>query len=62
VYLGCKLIRGAFHLDIPFICQFRVIKALSVFSGVFIAEEVDDVGDKWSGDTTTADVQILLQA
>jgi hypothetical protein len=28
-------------------------------SGIFIAEEVG-VGDKWSGDTTTVDVQILL--
>jgi hypothetical protein len=23
-----------------------------VFSGVFITEEVDGVGDEWSGDTT----------
>jgi len=27
-----------------------------VFSGNFIAEEVDGVGDKGSGDTTTVDV------
>jgi hypothetical protein len=34
----------------------------SVFYGVFIAEEVDRVGDKGSGDTTTVDVQTLLEA
>jgi hypothetical protein len=33
-----------------------------VFSGVFIAEEVDGVGDRGSGDTTMVDVQILLEA
>jgi hypothetical protein len=33
-----------------------------MFSGVFIAEEVDGVGDKKSGDTTIADVQTLLEA
>jgi hypothetical protein len=32
-----------------------------VFSGVFIAEEVDGAGDKGSGDTTTVDVQTLLE-
>jgi len=33
-----------------------------VFSGVFIAEKFDGVGDKGSGDTATVDVQILLEA
>jgi hypothetical protein len=33
-----------------------------LFSGVFIAEEVDGVGDTGSGDTTTVDVQTLLEA
>jgi hypothetical protein len=33
-----------------------------VFSGVFIAEEVDGVGDKESGDTTAVHVQTLLEA
>jgi hypothetical protein len=32
-----------------------------VFSGVFIAEEVDGVGDKGSGDTTRDDVQTFLE-
>jgi hypothetical protein len=32
-----------------------------VFSGVFIAEEVDGIGDKGLGDTTTGDVQMLLE-
>jgi hypothetical protein len=30
--------------------------------GVFIAEEGDGVGDKGSGDSTTVDVQTLLEA
>ena len=33
-----------------------------MFSGVFIAEEVDGVGDKGSGGTTTVDVWTLLEA
>jgi hypothetical protein len=33
-----------------------------VFFGVFIAEEVDGVGDKGSGDTPVADAQALLEA
>lgn len=31
-----------------------------MFYAVFIAEEVDAIGDKGLGDTTTADVQTLL--
>ena len=34
----------------------------SVFSGVFVAEKVDGVGDKGSGDTEIFDMQILLEA
>jgi hypothetical protein len=34
----------------------------AVFSGVFVAEEVDVVGDKESGDTATFDVPALLEA
>jgi hypothetical protein len=33
-----------------------------MFYGVFIAEEVDGVGDEVSGNTTTVDVQTLLEA
>jgi hypothetical protein len=33
----------------------------SVFSGVFIAEEVVGAGEKGSGDTTMVDVQTFLQ-
>jgi hypothetical protein len=33
-----------------------------VFSGTFIAEEVDEVGEKGSGDTTMIDVQTPLEA
>jgi hypothetical protein len=33
----------------------------SIFSGFFIAEEVDGVGDKGSRDITTVDVQTLLR-
>jgi hypothetical protein len=31
-------------------------------SGVFIVEEVDGMGDKRSGDTTTVNMQIFLKA
>jgi len=33
-----------------------------MFSGIFIAKEVDDVGDMGSGDTTTVVVQTLRSA
>jgi len=33
-----------------------------MFSGVFIAEEVDGIGDKGSGDIVTFKVQALLEA
>jgi len=33
-----------------------------VFSGVFRAEEDDEVGDRRSGDSTMVDVQTLLEA
>ena len=33
-----------------------------MFSGVFIPEEADGVGDKGSGDTVTVDVQTPLVA
>jgi hypothetical protein len=37
-------------------------RSYSVFYGVYIAEEVDGVRDKVSGNTTTVDVQTLLEA
>jgi len=33
-----------------------------VFSGVFIAKDIDGVGDKESGNTTMVDVQTTLEA
>jgi len=33
-----------------------------VFSGVLITEEVNGTGDQQPGDTTTVDVQTLLEA
>jgi hypothetical protein len=30
-----------------------------MFSGVFIAEEVDEIGEKWSGNSKTVKVQDL---
>ena len=33
-----------------------------MFCGIFIAEEVDEAGDKGSGGSTEADVQTLLEA
>jgi hypothetical protein len=49
-------------LDVSFICWLRIFRVVSVFSGDFIAEEVDRGEDKGSGDTTTVDVQTLLEA
>jgi hypothetical protein len=34
----------------------------TVFSGDFIAKELDRIGDKWSGDTTIADMQTCLES
>jgi len=56
------IIRGVFHLGISSICCFQVSGSSSVFFGVFIAEEVDGVGDKGSGDTPVAVAQTLLEA
>ena len=50
-----KLIKGVFHLETS-ICRFRVIRVLFCVSGIFIPEEVDGPRDKWSGDTTTVNV------
>jgi len=44
-----------------FICWFRVVRSSSAFSGVFIAEDIDGVGDKRSGDTTAIDVDTHLE-
>jgi len=33
-----------------------------MFSGVYVAEGVDGVGDEVSGDTTTFDIQTLFEA
>jgi len=30
-----------------------------MFSGVFIAEDIDQIGDKWSGNSKTVKVQTL---
>jgi hypothetical protein len=38
----------------------NLVNSAFVFSGVFIAEEVDGVGDKESGDTTTVGTQTIL--
>jgi len=54
--------RGVFHLGISSMCCFQVLGSSSVFFGVFIAEEVDGVGDKGSGYTPAAVAQTLLEA
>jgi hypothetical protein len=56
--LAVQLIRGVFLLDISFICRFRVIRFL-LFSGVFIAKEVDGVQAKGSGNITTVFIHTL---
>jgi hypothetical protein len=38
------------------------ISLISQFSGVFIAEEVDGIGDKWSGNSKTGTVHTLYKA
>jgi hypothetical protein len=43
-----------------FIYWFRVVRSSSVFSGVFIAEDVDGIGEKKSGDTIAVDLQTHL--
>ena len=45
--------RGLFHLDISYICWFRVVFC------AFIADKVDGVVDKGSGGTTSLDVDTL---
>jgi hypothetical protein len=53
-----QLIIRVFHMDISFVCWFWFF---SVFSGVFIAEGVDGIGDQVSGDSTALDIQTLLE-
>jgi hypothetical protein len=60
--LGAQIITGARHLDITFICWFRVIKVFSEFCGVFRPEEVHGVGDNGSGGTITIDVQTFFES
>jgi hypothetical protein len=49
-------------VDIPSSAGSGSSGSSSEFSGVFIAEEVDRVGDIGSGDATVVDVQTLLEA
>jgi len=51
-----------FHLDIFFVCWFRVIRVLFCVFWVFIAEDVDGLEDKVSVRRYhTVDAQILLE-
>jgi hypothetical protein len=56
LYFHFTCLRGA-HRD-----NFTLLASSSVFSEVCIAEEVDGVGEKVSGDTTVVDIQTLLEA
>jgi hypothetical protein len=63
LHLGCTTNKR----EIPFgyllhLLVFRSSRSSSVFSVVFIAEDVDGVGDKGSGDTTVVNVETLLDA
>jgi hypothetical protein len=49
-----------FHLDSS-LCWFRIIRVLFCVLWVFVAENVDGLEEKVSGDTTTVDLQILLE-
>ena len=62
LYVGCTTdYRGIPPEYLSSICWFRAWGSSSAFSGVFIVEEVEGVGDKRSRDTTV-EVQPLLAA
>ena len=54
-----QLFGGVFHLDITSAVGSGISGSHSVFFGVYVAEEVDGVGDKGSGDTTMVDAETL---
>lgn len=53
LYFGCTAKQRRIRLDISFLCWFRSSGSSFMFSGVFLAEEVDGIVDKQSRDTTT---------
>ena len=59
LYLGCTT-NQSIHFGCFFICWFRVIRALFLVFGVFVAEEVDGIGGKRSGYSTMVDVPTHL--
>jgi hypothetical protein len=59
LYLDCKT--NKFHLDISSSASSGSSGSTPVFSQVFIAEEVDEVGNEGSGYTTMVDVQTCLE-
>jgi len=61
LYLGWTTDYRSTPTEISFSAGSGASRSPHVFSGVFIAEEVDGVRDKWSGDATMFDVQILLE-
>jgi hypothetical protein len=56
LWFGCTTNQGS----IPLLLQL-VQGPLFVLSGVFVAEEVDGVGDRGSGDTTRSVVQTHIE-
>jgi hypothetical protein len=62
LYLDCT----TNHRSVPFGYLLHLLvqghQCPVLFAGVFIAEEVVGAGDKGSGDTTTVNVQTLLEA
>jgi hypothetical protein len=56
-----QLIAGVFHLDICFICWFKVFCCSSVHSGILMAEKGDGVGGKGLEDITMVETETLLE-
>lgn len=58
---NAQLIRGVYHLDISFICCFRIIRLyFHVFWGLDSFKKLIGLEKEWSGGTTMVDVQTLL--
>jgi hypothetical protein len=62
LYLGCTSTWRGIPLGYLLCLLVQGHQGPHVFSGVFMAEEVDGVGEKVSGDATTVDVRTLLEA
>jgi hypothetical protein len=62
LYFGCKTDQRSIPFGYLHIGWFAALQSSSMFRQVFIAKEVDGVGDKGLEDITTVDVHTLLEA